>query len=77
MKLYVHNKKHNKLLGMIDLGNLSGSTMTTIDSIIDFLEAMGITDRSSKLILADSHRVVVGDDLGHEDDEIIFGRGFR
>ncbi len=52
MKLFIHDEKHERINGELDLGEITDKEKELIQKTIDFLESNEITNRYCQLKLA-------------------------
>ena len=57
MNLYLHDEKHEQIIGTASLGNLSVEQIEMVQNIIRFLDEYKITTRYKQLVLAKSVEV--------------------
>ncbi len=71
MKLYIHDEKHEQILGQLDLGSLTNDEAVLLEKILLFLEKKGVSYSYQRLVIAAKHRIIVQDEEG-EGATIIF-----
>lgn len=57
MNLYIHDEKHEQIVGELNLGEITEKEKEIIRKICDFLEEKAITNRYKSLVLAESYEV--------------------
>ena len=73
-KLFIHDEKHEQVIGELDLGEITKKEEILIGKIIKFLADNELTDRYKRLVLAeDFKRIYENKDIFEvEDPEIEF-----
>ena len=62
MQLFVHDEKHDQIVGTLDLGDITVDEMILVEKIIRYLDTKQITTRYKRLVLAEKYTLIIEDE---------------
>ena len=62
MKIYNYDEKHKKILGELNLGNLSAESLDVLQKVICFLQDQEVFNEYNYVVMADSHSIYHDED---------------